>query len=116
MSSSTKYLYGNLQPDELEAHRLDLAQKAALLATMPTLKEIEENWPLFLKWKFHVDADESAPSLRDAFEVGDIETQLCEFFQFWVLVQRYYLQVLTFHEGMTMEGVVDGTWRPMHCR
>ena len=116
MPSSTKYLYGNLQPDELEAHRLDLAQKAALLATMPTLKEIEENWWLYLKWQSDVDADESPRSFHDAFDEGNVVAHLSGFFYFWVSVQRYYLQVLTFGEGMTMEGVVDGSWRPMHCR
>ena len=114
MSSSKEHLIGNLRPAALEAHRADLAQKASLLATMPTLKEIEENWWLFLKWQSDVDADQSPRSFRDAFEGGNVETHLCYFFQFWVSVQRYYLQILTFHEGMTMEGVVDGSSRPMH--
>ena len=61
MPPSTFEISGNLQPDELEAHRADLAQKAALLATMPTLKQIEENWPFFIKWQNRNGFVESPP-------------------------------------------------------
>jgi hypothetical protein len=115
MRLSKEHLNGNLRPDELEAHRLDLAQKASLLATMPTLKEIEENWWLYLKWQSDVEADGSPRSFHDAFDEGNVIADLSGFFYFWVSVQRYYLQVLTFGEGMTMEGVVDGSSRPMDC-
>ena len=113
MYSSKEYLEGNLKPDELKAHRFDLAQKAKLLVSMPTLKEIEENWPYFLEWQKRSGLVESPSSLRDAFDDKYVVADLTEFFQFWATVQRCYLTVLSVNEGMTIEGVADGCWRPL---
>ncbi|WP_209508077.1 MULTISPECIES: hypothetical protein [unclassified Ruegeria] len=106
MNTSTVDLIGILRPDELEAHRANLAQKASLLASMPSPKEIEENWPIFLEWQFSCGAEVSPSSLSQVFE-DQPEVHLGEFFQFWHLFQDIYLAVLTYRGAMTMEGVVD---------
>lgn len=99
-------IVGNMRPEELAAHRADLTQKAVLLGTMPSPKEIEENWPWFLAWQ---NNDDTPPSFHAVLDDGDqVPAHLSEFFQFWCHVQLNYLAVLTFHGEMTMEGVVYG--------
>lgn len=97
-----------MPPAEFAARNANLSHQVHLLSIMPSPREVEENWGLFVAYRKRDGNEEVAKTLREALS-DQPEAILSEFFCFWLMFQRCFLAVATFHGELTLEGELQGS-------